>query len=192
MFNCISENITAIGWWVGVGGGLGGRPPPEPKCVAIGLDIGRNAKVKSRGISAFEYSSEIAICAEPKKEVPLGSFLPPDGKRGRNLESAHAERREAEGRALRRRRRSRRGGAMRQTGTTEGKPPRGAKRLGKRAKPEDPSDRPIKKAARKGYRCPPEGGLAPLQGAWGTGGPQSPRKGARERRLPTAQRLKAL
>ena len=81
---------------------------------------------------------------------------------------------------------------MRQTGATEGEPPRGAKRLGKRAKPEDPSARPNKKAARKGDRCPPEGGLAPLQGAWGARGPQSPRKGAPERRLPTGQRLKAL
>ena len=38
MFNCISENITALGWWVGVDGGFGGRQPPELKCLAIGLD----------------------------------------------------------------------------------------------------------------------------------------------------------
>ena len=189
MFNCISENITALGWWVGVGRGFGGRQPPELKMGAIGLDRGRNAKVRIRGFEAFEYSPEIAIHAEPKKDVPLGGFLPPDGKRGRSLESAHAERRGAEGRARRRRRRSRRGGAMRQTGATEGEPPRGAERLGKRAQPEDPSARPNKKAARKGDRCPPVGGLAPLQGAWGARGPQSPRKGAHERRLPTVQRL---
>lgn len=132
-FNCISENITALGWWVGVGRGFGGRQPPDLKIGACGLDRGRNAKVKSRGILAFGYSPEIAIHAEPKKEVPLGGFLPPDGKRGRNLESAHADRREAEGRALQRRRRSRCGGAMRQTGATKGEPPRGAERLGKRA-----------------------------------------------------------
>ena len=38
MFNCISENITAIGWWVGVGRGFGGRQPPELKSGACGLD----------------------------------------------------------------------------------------------------------------------------------------------------------
>ena len=28
-FNGISENITAIGWWVGVVRGFGGRQPPD-------------------------------------------------------------------------------------------------------------------------------------------------------------------